>query len=92
MQLCPALCLFLVGFTAGQRIAQTGDVCFTKRPEVFGLKVRDQDKEQSDPVEFYQEGWLMLLEFAVSEPMPPARAVHHPLSGWRHEGVTGHCP
>ena len=56
MQLCPALCLFLVGFTAGQRIAQTGDVCFTKRPEVFGLKVRDQDKEQSDPVEFYQEG------------------------------------
>ena len=51
-----ALCPFLVGFTAGQRISQrAGRPCFAERPEVFGLKVRDQDKEQPAPVEFYLE-------------------------------------
>lgn len=54
MQLCPALCSFLVGSTAGQQTAQRGDVCLAKRPDLFSFKVRDQDKEQSDLVEFYQ--------------------------------------
>lgn len=41
-----ALCPFLVGFTAQQRISQrAGKQSFVERPEVFGLKVRDQDKE-----------------------------------------------
>lgn len=51
---CPGLCSFLAGSAAGQIIAQIGDLCFIKKPNMFGLKLRDQDKEQSDLVEPYQ--------------------------------------
>lgn len=84
---CPDLCSFLVGSAAGQVTAQTGDACFTKRPNVLGLKLRDQAKEQSNLVELYQEGWLKLLEFAVPEPMPWTETDHHSSPGWRHRNI-----
>lgn len=66
---CPDSGSFLVVSAAGQMIAQLGGLCFSERPNVSGLKLRGQAKEQSHLVELYQQGRLWLLEFAVPEPM-----------------------
>lgn len=47
---CVLICALLVDSAHGHILAQTGGLCFSKKPNMFSLKFRDLAEEQSDLV------------------------------------------